>query len=257
MDIFKKINESLKNVEIEDIQKTNKTPIPRFQKNRSGKVLYLIVRDSEIKNEKGNATHITLIKLPITAPHTPRNIGDLIKRFGTDAAKSGKYIITDDNFNTILAHFTPANKLYKQFAKEAVHEKQDVVINNNTHSVCSVAALIHQASDALDNLESVDELDVIEGQEIHQALYRIKSRLEAARMPDKFYNEFLFREDDKEVVEDMRCKRKFKLEDKASLMRFAKVFSRLTSLKLSDSSKSAASAVELRKKVEALVSKED
>ncbi|MFA9382376.1 MAG: hypothetical protein ACERKF_01315 [Vibrio cyclitrophicus] len=239
MDIFKKINESLKSVEIEDIQKTKKTPIPRFQKNRSGKVLYLIVRDSEIKNEKGNATHITLIKLPITASHAPRGIADLVKRFGTEEAKNGKYVITDDNFATLLAHFIPANKLYKQFVKEAVHEKQDVVIKNNTHSVCSVAALIHQAAEALDHLESVDELDVIEGQEIHQALYRVKSRLTAARMPDTFYNEFLFKESDQDVNEDIRSKRKFTLEDKSSLMRFAKVFDQLTSLKTNDQVKSS------------------
>jgi hypothetical protein len=138
--------------------------------------------------------------------------------------------------------------------KEELHKKNAVVINSREEQVCNIAALIHQASDAFDELEKFDEIDVIEGQEIHQALYRIKNRLTAARMPDTFYNEFLLKEHDKESVEHMRSKRKFKLEDKASLTRFAKVFSKLTPLKLglSDSSKTAANAVELRRKIEAL-----
>ncbi|MFL9760393.1 hypothetical protein [Vibrio cyclitrophicus] len=80
---------------------------------------------------------------------------------------------------------------------------------------------------------------MIEGQEIHQALYRVKSRLTAARMPDTFYNEFLFKESDQDVNEDIRSKRKFTLEDKSSLMRFAKVFDQLTSLKTNDQVKSS------------------
>ncbi|WP_165629140.1 hypothetical protein [Vibrio vulnificus] len=55
----------------------------------------------------------------------------------------------------------------------------------------------------------------------------------------------------------MRSKRKFNLEDKASLMRFVKVFSKLTPLKLRDrdSSKTDTKAVALRRKIEELKQK--
>lgn len=253
MDIFKKVQQSLASVEIEKAAKTKKSPTPRFQKNPSGKVLYIVVRDPELLNENGNAKHITLIKLPIDAAIAPRNIKDLINRFGTEEAKSGKYTITDNNYAEIISHFTPANRLYKQFMKEDIHTKQTVVINNQEHELCKVAALIHQASDALDHLESIDELDVIEGQEIHQALYRVKNRLlNGAKMSDSFYNEFLFKEVDKEAVEHMRRKRKFTLEEKASLTRFAKVFDQLTPLKIGDIVKDSKVAVNIREKIKAL-----
>ncbi|MGI9894614.1 hypothetical protein ACKVMY_03510 [Vibrio natriegens] len=256
MSIFKKINNELTdNVTVTPKQK--KSPLPRFQKNKSGKILYIIVRDPELINSSGNATHITLIKLPITAPSSPRSIKHLIAKYGTEEAKSGKYEITEHNFDEIMSHFRPANELYKKYRKEELHEKQSVVINSKEEQVCKIAALIHQASDAFDELEGEDEIDVLEAQEIHQALYRVKNRLRAARMPDTYYNEFLFKEDDKESVEHMRSKRKFNLEDKASLMRFVKVFSKLTPLMLRDrdSSKTDIKAVALRRKIEELKQK--
>jgi len=256
MSIFKKINNELTD-SLTVTPKRKKHPTPRFQKNKSGKMLYIIVRDPELKNSSGNATHITLIKLPINAPTYPRSIKDLIANYGTEEARSGKYEITGHNFEEIMSHFKPANSLYKKYRKEELHEKQSVVVNSKEEQVCKIAALIHQASDAFDALESEDEIYVLEAQEIHQALYRVQNRLRAVRMTDMFYNEFLFKEDDKKAIEHMCSKRKFNLEDKASLMRFVNVVSKLTPLKHRGSSKTATKAVAVRRKIEELKQKEE
>lgn len=137
MSIFKKINNELTdNVTVTPKQK--KSPLPRFQKNKSGKILYIIVRDPELINSSGNATHITLIKLPITAPSSPRSIKHLIAKYGTEEAKSGKYEITEHNFDEIMSHFRPANELYKKYRKEELHEKQSVVINSKEEQDCCI-----------------------------------------------------------------------------------------------------------------------
>ncbi|BDP34966.1 hypothetical protein VA208B3_13370 [Vibrio alginolyticus] len=91
-------------------------------------MLYIIVRDPELINGSGNATHVTLIKLPSTALSSPRSIKHLI-------AKSGNYEITEHNLDGIMSHFRPANELYKKYRKEERHERQCVVINEKTLSL--------------------------------------------------------------------------------------------------------------------------
>ncbi|EOE6194585.1 hypothetical protein ACKOZB_003293 [Vibrio parahaemolyticus] len=229
MSIFKKINNELTdNVTVTPKQK--KSPLPRFQKNKSGKMLYIIVRDPELTNSSGNATHVTLIKLPITAPACPRSIKDLIAKHGTEEAKSGKYEITDHNFEEIMSHFKPANELYKKYRKEELHEKQSVVINEEKHSLCAIAAKLHEAVNMFDELESEDEINAEEAQELHQALYRIKKRLDAAKFPAVMFNDYVFSPSDSNNLQAINAKRKSiaSISDASSLKRFAPYASTLT-----------------------------
>ncbi|HHB1579929.1 TPA: hypothetical protein ACN983_005074, partial [Vibrio parahaemolyticus] len=210
--------------------KQKKSPLPRFQKNKSGKMLYIIVRDPELVNSSGNATHVTLIKLPITAPDSPRSIKDLIAKYGTEEAKSGKYEITEHNFEEIMSHFKPANALYKKYRKEELHEKQSVVINEDKHSLCAIAAKLHEAVDMFDELESEDEINAEEAQELHQALYRIKTRLEAAKFPAVLFYDYVFFHNDSNNLQAIREKRKAisSISDESSLKRFAPYAKTLT-----------------------------
>ncbi|MBH9742190.1 hypothetical protein [Vibrio navarrensis] len=229
MSIFKKINNELTdNVTVPTKQK--KSPLPRFQKNKSGKMLYIIVRDPELVNPSGNATHVTLIKLPITAPTSPRSIKDLIAKYGTEEAKSGKYEITEHNFEEIMSHFKPANALYKKYRKEELHEKQSVVINEEKHSLCAIAAKLHEAVEMFDELESEDEINAEEAQELHQAVYRIKTRLEAAKFPSALFYDYVFFHDDSNKLQAIKGKRRSisSVSDASSLKRFAPYSSALT-----------------------------
>lgn len=250
MSICKQIN---KKVKIEAKAKEEKEKIT-VRKESKGNVFYLMSTVVGEKTASGSDKQVSIVKLPFTTTTPPKSISDLLNRFTTPNFDREKHLITQELYKELIAKFTPFHEAYMQYKKDELHSKHTVVINSREEQVCKIAALIHQASDAFDKLERFDEIGVIEGQEIHQALNRINNRLLAASMPSTFYNEFLFKEDDKEVVEHMRCKRKFKLEDKASLKRFAKVFSKLTSLRLGsrDTSKAAANAVELRRKIGAL-----
>ncbi|ELA4929862.1 hypothetical protein RFS42_001590 [Vibrio vulnificus] len=229
MSVFKKINNELTdNVTVPTKQK--KSPLPRFQKNKSGKMLYIIVRDPELKNSSGNATHVTLIKLPITAPTCPRSIKDLIAKYGTDEAKSGKYEITEHNFEEIMSHFKPANALYKKYRKEELHEKRSVVINEEKHSLCAIAAKLHEAVEMFDELESEDEINAEEAQELHQVLYRIKTRLDAAKFPAVLFNDYVFSPGDSNKLQAIKGKRKAisSVSDASSLKRFVPYAQTLT-----------------------------
>ncbi|ELX4123225.1 hypothetical protein AB3A39_003533 [Vibrio alginolyticus] len=238
MSIFKKINNELTdNVTVPTKQK--KSPLPRFQKNKSGKMLYIIVRDPELTNSSGNATHVTLIKLPITAPACPRSIKDLIAKYGTEEAKSGKYEITEHNFEEIMSHFRPANALYKKYRKEELHEKQSVVINEEKHSLCATAAKLHEAVDMFDELESENEINAEEAQELHQALYRMTLRLNAAKFPAVMFNDHVFSLDDSNNLQAIRAKRKSiaSISHASNLKRFAPHASTLTSFNHKQTSK--------------------
>lgn len=193
-------------------------------------MLYIIVRDPELTNSSGNATHVTLIKLPITAPTSPRSIKDLIAKYGTEEAKLGKYEITDHNFEEIMSHFKPANELYKKYRKEELHEKQSVVINEDKHSLCAIAAKLHEAVEMFDELESEDEINAEEAQELHQAVYRIKTRLEAAKFPSALFYDYVFFHDDSNNLQAIREKRKVisSISDESSLKRFASYAKTLT-----------------------------
>lgn len=250
MSICKQIN---KKVKIEAKEKEEKEKIT-VRKESKGNVFYLMSTVVGETTASGSDKQVSIVKLPFTTATPPKSIADLLARFSTKNFDREKHVITHELYKELMTKFTPFYEAYMQCMKEELHKKNTVAINSREEQVCKIAALIHQASDAFDELEKFDELEVIEGQEIHQALNRINNRLLAASMPGTFYNEFLFKEDDKEVVEHMRSKRKFKLEDKASLTRFAKVSSKLTSLRLGsrDTSKTAANAVELRRKIEAL-----
>ncbi|EHA6959122.1 MULTISPECIES: hypothetical protein [Vibrio harveyi group] len=229
MSIFKKINNELTD-NVTAPAKQKKSPLPRFQKNKSGKMLYIIVRDPELTNSSGNATHVTLIKLPITAPTSPRSIKHLIAEYGTDEAKSGKYEITDHNFEEIMSHFKPANELYKKYRKEELHEKQSVVINEDKHSLCAIAAKLHEAVEMFDELESEDEINAEEAQELHQALYRMTLRLNAAKFPVVMFNDHLFSLYDSNNLQAIRAKRKSiaSISHASNLKRFAPHASTLT-----------------------------
>jgi hypothetical protein len=251
MSICKQIN---KKVKIKAKVKEKKEKIT-IRKEEKGNVFYLMSTVVGEKTASGSDKQVSIVKLPFTTSTPPKSINDLLARFSTANFDREKHVITQEIYKELMTNFKPFNEEYMQLMKEELHKKNAVVINSREEQVCKIAALIHQASDAFDELEKFDELDVLEGQEIHQALYRIKYRLlEGTKMSDIFYNEFLFKEGDKEVVEHMRSKRKFKLEDKASLTRFANSFSELTSLKLGsrDTSKAAVNAVELRRKIEVL-----
>ncbi len=229
MSIFKKINNELTdNVTVTPKQK--KSPLPRFQKNKSGKMLYIIVRDPELTNSSGNATHVTLIKLPITSPTCPRSIKDLIAKYGIEEAKSGKYEITEHNFEEIMSHFKPANELYKKYRKEELHEKQSVVINEDKHSLCAIAAKLHEAVEMFDELESEDEINAEEAQELHQALYRMTLRLYAAKFPAVMFNDYVLSLGDSNNLQAIRAKRKniASISDASSLKRFAPYAETLT-----------------------------
>ncbi|CAI2304415.1 TPA: hypothetical protein NJ888_002501 [Vibrio parahaemolyticus] len=229
MSIFKKINNELTD-NVTAPAKQKKSPLPRFQKNKSGKMLYIIVRDPELTNSSGNATHVTLIKLPITAPACPRSIKDLIAKYGTEEAKSGKYEITEHNFEEIMSHFKPANALYKKYRKEELHEKRGVVINEEKHSLCAIAAKLHEAVEMFDELESEDEINAEEAQELHQALYRIKTRLDTAKFPAVLFNDYVFSPDDSNKLQAIKGKRRSisSVSDASSLKRFAPYSSALT-----------------------------
>ncbi|EKL0031241.1 hypothetical protein PP666_001234 [Vibrio vulnificus] len=229
MSILKKINNELTD-NVKFTPKQKKSPLPRFQKNKSGKMLYIIVRDPELKNSSGNATHVTLIKLPITAPTCPRSIKDLIAKYGTDEAKSGKYEITEHNFEEIMSHFKPANALYKKYRKEELHEKRGVVINEEKHSLCAIAAKLHEAVEMFDELESEDEINAEEAQELHQVLYRIKTRLDAAKFPAVLFNDYVFSPGDSNKLQAIKGKRKAisSVSDVSSLKRFVPYAQTLT-----------------------------
>ncbi|EJC6921742.1 hypothetical protein ABVY41_002667 [Vibrio parahaemolyticus] len=229
MSIFKKINNELTD-NVTAPAKQKKSPLPRFQKNKSGKMLYIIVRDPELTNSSGNATHVTLIKLPITAPACPRSIKDLIAKFGTEEAKSGKYEITEHNFEEIMSHFKPANSLYKNYRKEELHQKRGVVINEEKHSLCAIAAKLHEAVEMFDELESEDEINAEEAQELHQALYRMTLRLNAAKFPAVMFNDYVLSLGDSNNLQAIKAKRKniASISDASSLKRFAPYASTLT-----------------------------
>ena len=229
MSIFKKINNELTD-NVTAPAKQKKSPLPRFQKNKSGKMLYIIVRDPELTNSSGNATHVTLIKLPITAPACPRSIKDLIAKFGTEEAKSGKYEITEHNFEEIMSHFKPANSLYKNYRKEELHQKRGVVINEEKHSLCAIAAKLHEAVEMFDELESEDEINAEEAQELHQALYRINLRLNAAKFPAVMFNDYILSLGDSNNLQAIKAKRKSiaSISDASSLKRFTPYTGSLT-----------------------------
>ncbi|HHX8511427.1 TPA: hypothetical protein ACVO12_003658, partial [Vibrio diabolicus] len=210
--------------------KQKKSPLPRFQKNKSGKMLYIIVRDPELTNSSGNATHVTLIKLPITAPACPKSIKDLISKYGTEEAKSGKYEITEHNFEEIMSHFKPANALYKKYRKVELHEKQSVVINEEKHSLCAIAAKLHEAVEMFDELESEDAINAEEAQELHQALYRMTLRLNAAKFPTVMFNDYSLSLGDSNNLQAIRAKRKSiaSISDTSNLKRFAPYAQTLT-----------------------------
>lgn len=238
MNIFKKINDNLTD-DVKVIPKQKKSPLPRFQKNKSGKMLYIIVRDPELLNPNGNATHVTLIKLPITALECPRSIKDLITKYGTEEAKSGKYEITDHNFEEIMSHFKPANTLYKKYRKEELHEKQSIVINEEKHSLCAIAAKLHEAVEMFDELESEDEINAEEAQELHQALYRMSLRLNAAKFPAVMFNDYVFSLNDGNNLQAIKAKRKSiaSISDTSSLKRFAPYVQTLTPFNYKQTSK--------------------
>lgn len=245
MSIFKEIDKTLRNKKVK-IKKTYKST-PRLQKNKNGKVLYLIVRDPEIINENGNPTHITLVKLPITELREPKNVHDLINRFGTDAAKSGKYSITNENVAELRKAFQCANKLYKDHIKDSLHDKQTVEIDSREHQVCKIAAKIHDAVALFDELEATDEVGVIEAQEIHQAIYRLKNRLNAIRLPDQLFNDLVFQEP--HVFKEMRDSYPFNTYSEKNYSRVAEHYEQLTPLNLKLAEKKSEKATHAREAV--------
>lgn len=189
-------------------------------------MLYIIVRDPELINGSGNATHVTLIKLPSTALSSPRSIKHLIAKYGTEEAKSGKYEITEHNLDGIMSHFRPANELYKKYRKEERHERQCVVINEKKHYLCAISVKLHEAVEVFDELESEDDINAEEAQE----LYRIKTRLDAAKFPAVLFNDYVFSPGDSNKLQAIKGKRKTisSVSDASSLKRFTPHASTLT-----------------------------
>ncbi|HDU8572081.1 TPA: hypothetical protein RG687_001871 [Vibrio parahaemolyticus] len=140
-------------ITLQFLQKQKKSPLPRFQKNKSDKMLYIIVRGPELINGSSNATHVTLIKLPSTALSSPRSIKHLIAKYGTE-----------------------------------------------------------------------------EAQELHQGLYRIKTRLDAATFPAVLFNDYVFSPDDSNKLQAIKGKRKAisSVSDASSIKRFTPHASTLT-----------------------------
>ncbi len=48
---------------------------------------------------------------------------------------------------------------------------------------------LHEALEMFDELESEDEINAEEAQELHQVLYSIKTRLDAAKFPAVLFND--------------------------------------------------------------------
>ncbi|HCG5283675.1 TPA: hypothetical protein NJZ47_005121 [Vibrio parahaemolyticus] len=248
MSICKQINEKVK---IKAKVKEEKEKIT-IRKENKGNVFYLMSTVVGEKTANGSTKQVSIVKLPFTTTAPPKSIADLLARFSTQNFDREKHVVTHEIYKELMAKFTPFQEAYMQCMKEELHKKNTVVINEREEQVCKIAALIHQASDAFDELEKFDEIDVIEAQEVHQALYRVKNRLEGAKMPQEFYNILLFKEDDKKVLDNMRKKRSFTNRTKTSLLRFAKVFKQLTPFDSPGSEKELKGSEALRKEVEEL-----
>ncbi|EPU5388258.1 hypothetical protein ACVXSW_003438 [Vibrio parahaemolyticus] len=61
--------------------------------------------------------------------------------------------------------------------------KYNVLLSMKKHYLCAISVKPHEALEMFDELESEDEINAEEAQELHQVLYRIKTRLDAAKFP--------------------------------------------------------------------------
>ena len=99
----------------------------------------------------------------------------------------------------------------------------------------------HEALEMFDELESEDEINAEEAQELHQVLYRIKTRLDAAKFPAVLFNDYVFSPGDSNNLQATRAKRKSitLVSDASSLKRFTPYASTLTPFDYTPKSKKA------------------
>lgn len=67
---------------------------------------------------------------------------------------------------------------------------------------------LHEALEMFDELESEDEINAEEAQELHQVLYSIKTRLDAAKFPAVLFNDYVFSPGDSNKLQAIKGKEK-------------------------------------------------
>jgi len=89
---------------------------------------------------------------------------------------------------------------------------------------------LHEALEMFDELESEDEINAEEAQELHQVLYSIKTRLDAAKFPAVLFNDYVLSPGDSNKLQAIKGKRKAisSVSDASSLKRFTPHASTLT-----------------------------
>ncbi|PHR87279.1 MAG: hypothetical protein COA76_11990 [Moritella sp.] len=252
MSIFKKANEELRN----KIQITKvKSPNNSITKHKNGKCLYLRVLDKTKTNKNGSkGKQVTLVKLPLDLYSIPSN-KEFMSKYTTDDYKKGNYNITSENYNDMITILKPYSEMVTKYRLEDLHKKQMVKINGADKEVSSLAAKIHEVVDLIDEIERCDDngVTVLEAQDLHQVIYRIKKRLEAGKLPDILFNEYLFKHSDTRAIEIIRAKRKYQIESKDNRQRLADCYDELTPLELKNSEKSARGAIEIRNTIKILI----
>ncbi|SON49026.1 hypothetical protein [Vibrio tapetis] len=245
------------NVNTLSTSKINKTISKSITKHKNGKRIYLRVFDKNVMNTKGKpGKQITLASLPLDLVYIP-SLNVFQNKYVTEEGKAGLYKVDDDDYRRMINILKPYVIYIKKHRAEKLHETESVVINNKPYQVSSLAAKLHHVVELIDELEHCDKqgVSVTEAQELFQAMYRIKQRLEACKLPDYLYNEYLHKPGDAVAIDRIRKKHTHKVEDKANLKRLVECYDQLTPLDIVDAEKKSKHSIKLRNRIASMRTK--
>lgn len=146
------------------------------------------------------------------------------------------------------------SSIIRKIESESLHQSEQLTIANKQYEVSSLAMPIHRLCDVIDKIEECngEGVTVLEAQDIHQAIYRLTSRLNAAKLSNLYFYDYFFENDDVKNIEKIKNKNKFPMHSPEVVARYAQCGKKFMSLKpdIRMKKKENSSAVELRKNIE-------
>lgn len=219
------------------------------------KNIYIKVFDKSAINKNGKyGIYVVLAKIALDTYPIP-SFDEFKRNYTTSAFKQDeRFSISRQEYQDVIERVKAYSSIIRTIESESLHQSELLMLANKQYEISSLAMPIHELCDLIDKIESCsgEGVTVLEAQDIHQAIYRLTSRLNAAKLSNLYFYDYFFENDDIKNIEKIKNKNKFPMHSPEVIARYAKCGNKFMSLKpdIRMKKKENTSAVELRKNIE-------